>query len=207
MKRAVLAFTLVELLIGMSLTILVGGTLYLFQSQGLSTVTKGTIRLTLQSEIRRKLERLVADLRCANEIIDITPDSIKFTRFRDSIEEGQAGEVTFDTLTYSLAKSSNRWALLRAENNQQPVELIAHDHIENSIFSPYFLPPATPELDEPPMLTAFNMLENDSGQRKRIVFLRIKIRVRQNREFVGFTTAVTLRTPYQRLQQPNWKFR
>ncbi|HNV72985.1 MAG TPA: prepilin-type N-terminal cleavage/methylation domain-containing protein [Candidatus Ozemobacteraceae bacterium] len=201
------AFTLVELLIGMALTILMGGTLYLFQSQGLSTVTKGTIRLNLQSEIRRKLEKLVIDLRACNEVLEIQPDMIKFTRFRSSTEESDAGEINLDTITYTLAKVSNRWSLLRAENNQQPLELISHDHIEGNLFFPLYEDTGDPGADTPPQLLPFDMNANDSGQRKRITFIRLRIRVRQAREFVGFTTAVTLRAPYQRLQQPHWKFR
>ncbi|HPW60252.1 MAG TPA: prepilin-type N-terminal cleavage/methylation domain-containing protein, partial [Candidatus Rifleibacterium sp.] len=53
-------FTLVELLMGMSLTLLVGGVLYLMQSTGMSTVRKGTSQLLLTSEIRNKMERMVA---------------------------------------------------------------------------------------------------------------------------------------------------
>lgn len=207
MKRSLVGFTLVELLIGMALTILMGGTLYLFQSQGLSTVTKGTIRLNLQSEIRRKLEKLVVDLRACNEVLEIQPDSIKFTRFRASSEESDAGEVNLDTITYTLAKSGNRWSLLRAENNQQPVELISHDHIEGNVFFPLYEENQEPGADVPPQLLPFDMKSNDSGQRKRITFIRLRIKVRQAREFIGFTTAVTLRAPYQRLQQPNWKSR
>lgn len=201
------AFTLVELLIGMALTILMGGTLYLFQSQGLSTVTKGTIRLNLQSEIRRKLEKLVIDLRACNEVLEIQPDMIKFTRFRSSAEESDAGEINLDTITYTLAKVGGRWSLLRAENNQQPMELITHDHIDSNLFYPLYEDTIEPGSDRPPQLLPFDMNSNDSGQRKRITFIRLRIKVRQAREFVGFTTAVTLRAPYQRLQQPNWKFR
>lgn len=207
MSRTIAAFTLVELLIGMALTILMGGTLYLFQSQGLSTVTKGTIRLNLQSEIRRKLEKLVVDLRACNEVLEVQPDMIKFTRFRSSHEDSEAGEVNLDTITYTLAKSANRWSLLRAENNQQPAELITHDHIENNVFFPLYEDTQEAGSDSPPPLLPFDMKSNDSGLRKRITFIRLRIKVRQAREFIGFTTAVTLRAPYHRLLQPNWKSR
>lgn len=200
-------FTLVELLIGMALTVLMGGILYLFQSTSLSTVTKGTIRLGLQSEIRRKLEKLVTDLRACNEILEVQPDMVKFTRFRSSTEDSEAGEINLDTITYTLSKSGNRWSMLRAENNQQPMELITHDHIEGNIFFPLYEDFPDSGSDVPTRLAPFDMQVNDTGQRKRITFLRLRIKVRQNREFIGFTTAVTLRTPYQRLQQPNWKFR
>ena len=48
-------FTLVEVLLGMSLTVLVGGVLYLMQTTGMSTVQKGTSQLLLNSEIRNKM--------------------------------------------------------------------------------------------------------------------------------------------------------
>ena len=62
-------FTLVELLMGMSLTILVAGILYLMQSTGVSTVNKGATQLMLTSEVRNKMELIVRDIRNAKEIL------------------------------------------------------------------------------------------------------------------------------------------
>ncbi|MDD2998545.1 MAG: hypothetical protein PHV05_05740, partial [Candidatus Riflebacteria bacterium] len=89
MKRhhSLRGFTLVELLLGMSLTILVGGILYLMQTTGMSTVKKGTSQLLLTSEIRNKMERMVSDLRNAKEILEIQPDSIKMRCYKYSLEK------------------------------------------------------------------------------------------------------------------------
>ena len=55
-KNQKTGFTLVEILMGMSLTVLVGGILYLMQSTGISTVNKGATKLLLTSEVRNKME-------------------------------------------------------------------------------------------------------------------------------------------------------
>jgi len=203
MIRNRLAFTLVELLLAMSLTILVGGVMYLLQSQGLSTVAKGTTRLTLQSELRRKMERLVTDLRCAKEVLEISSDSIKISRFPNYQEEEDETPAPI-IVTYQLEKSGNRCTLLRAERGEDPRELMSAEHIESSIFYPFY-EEITP--DAGPIFYPFNMVENDSGQRSRITFIRIRIKVRQSREFLTLATSVTLRAPHSRLLQPSWHFR
>lgn len=196
-------FTLVELLLAMSLTILVGGVMYLLQSQGLSTVAKGTTRLTLQSELRRKMERLVADLRCAKEVLEISSDSIKISRFPDR-QEDEDETPTPIIITYQLEKKGNRCVFLRAERGEEPREVLSADHIDEAIFYPFYEEEASVG---GPAFHPFDVRENDSGQRSRITFIRIRMQVRQNREFLTLATSVTLRTPHSRLLQPNWHFR
>ena len=58
---------------GMSLTVLVGGILYLMQSSGISTINKGATKLLLTSEVRNKMEYIIEDLRNAKEVLDIKP--------------------------------------------------------------------------------------------------------------------------------------
>ncbi len=198
-------FTLVELLLAMSLMVLVGGVMYLLQSTGLSTVKKGMTRLTLQSEVRRKLERLVADLRCANEILEVRGDMIKFTRFVVT-ETGEVGDAALVPVTYELRKGETGVSLSRQEKGAEPLEVLSFDHIEGEIFNPYYEDySADPTI--PPTYQAFDMKTNDSGKRKRITFLRLKLRVRQNKEFISIDTSVAMRTAHSRLSQPNWKFR
>ncbi|RCK81714.1 MAG: hypothetical protein OZSIB_0848 [Candidatus Ozemobacter sibiricus] len=197
------AFTLVELLLAMSLTILVGGVMYLLQTQGLSTVAKGTTRLTLQSELRRKMERLVTDLRAAKEILEIRPDYLKISRFPDRTLDDE--EIpTPVVVTYQVERSEKRAVLIRTERGEPPVEILSADHIGEEIFRPFFMD-QTP--DGGPQFTPFDMHVNDSGQRRRITFLRIQLRLRQGRESITLTTAVTLRTAHSRLLQPAWHFR
>lgn len=207
-RRTIAGFTLVELLMGMALTVLVGGVLYLLQSTGMSTASRGTIRLTLQSEMRRKMERLVNDLRCSNEVLEISPTLLRLARFRvgDDEDEEITGDAALTTVTYELERKKGRWALFRSERGGESIEIFSADQIKPEIFFPYFEQP--PDEEGGPMtFEPFDMKSNDSGQRKRISFMRIKIRAKQNREQVVLTTAVTLRTAHSRLIQSNWKFR
>jgi len=205
--RAAAGFTLVELLIGMTLTVLLGGVMYVFQSQGISAVNKGTTRLTLQSEVRRKLERLINDLRTAEEILDIDPNAIRFSRYIPGPEEASMGEDAVQIVKYSLERKGGKSVIFREEGNNPPEELLTADKIEDEMFFPYFEEEDT-ESETPGVLyKSFDMNANDSGERKRISFLRIRIKVRQNKEFVTVRTSLGLRVVHQRLAQPAWKAR
>ncbi len=197
------AFTLVELLLAMSLTILVGGVMYLLQTQGLSTVAKGTTRLTLQSELRRKMERLVTDLRAAKEVLDIQPDMIKISRFPERQEDEEEIPAPV-TVTYQIERKGKQAVLMRTERGEAPVEILSAEQINDDIFFPFF-EDISPE--EGPSFTPFDMHANDSDQRRRISFIRIRMRIRQGREAISLGTSVTLRTVHSLLLQPGWHFR
>lgn len=199
-------FTLVELLVAMALSILIGGVLYLLQSTGLSQVSKGAIQLTMQSEVRRKIERVVSDLRCANEVLEVAPGSIKVSQLKSSGEGDEAGTIEHFTVTYYADKDEDRTAFFRKEGNAQPVKLFTVDHIDNEIFYPFyqFKPDAKQDY---PSFAPFNMHENDSGKREKISFIRIRMKLRQKKEFLSLATAVTLRPAHQRQIQPFWKTR
>ena len=199
-------FTLVELLIAMALSVLVGGILYLLQSTGLSQVSKGTTRLTLQSEMRRKLERLVQDLRCADEVAEITPDSIKILQRKSTGDENNSGDIELYTVNYSVEKKNKRSVLIRSDNKEPPTEIFAADHIESEVLFPFYEEPAIEDRENPNFFP-YDMKTNDSGQRKNITFIRIRMKARQNKEFITLVTAVTLRPAHQRLIQPHWKLR
>lgn len=187
----------------MSLTILVGGVMYLLQSQGLSTVAKGTTRLTLQSELRRKMERMVTDLRAAKEVLDIQPDMIRFSRFPER-EEDEDEIPAPVTITYQVERKGKQAVLVRAERGEAPIEIMSAEQINDDIFFPFF-EDISP--DEGPSFTPFDMHANDSDQRRRITFIRIRMRIRQGREAISLGTSVTLRTVHSLLLQPGWHFR
>ncbi len=200
------AFTLVELLLGMSLTILVGGVLYLLQSTGMSTVRKNTATLTLTSELRNKLERIVADLRCTKEVINIKQDSIKIRVYKYSKDKPDPGEDSLVTVTYEVEKLGKKMVLWRSENRENPIKLFSVDKIEEDIFFPYF-----EEKDENSptgwSYYPFDMISNDSGQRKKISFIRIKLALKLQTDSSAMVTAVKLRPAASRIRQPNWKLR
>ncbi|MBI3038582.1 prepilin-type N-terminal cleavage/methylation domain-containing protein [bacterium] len=204
--RKSFGFTLVELLIGMALMVLVGGVLYLLQSTGISTVTKGTTRLTLQSEVRRKLEQLISDLRCAKEVLEITPDSIKVSKFKDTKEEETSGDESLVTVKYSLERNGPRAVFLREEGKESPTEILSVSHIEAEIFRPFYEQPPANSSEKSSFLP-FDTKTNDSDQRKRISFIIVRMKLRQNKEFVSISTAITLRTVHNGMLQPHWNFR
>lgn len=199
-------FTLVELLIAMALSVLVGGILYLLQSTGLSQVSKGMTRTTLESEMRRKMERLISDLRCAYEILEISPKSIKFNQHKTTGNESRSSDIELFTITYSLEKVGKKSVIMRTDSREEPTEIFSADHVEPEVFFPFFEYPGDSENAEP-LFESFNMAANDSGQRKNISFIRIRLKARQNKEFVTLISAVTLRPAHQRILQPCWKFR
>ncbi|MBF0408835.1 MAG: prepilin-type N-terminal cleavage/methylation domain-containing protein [Candidatus Riflebacteria bacterium] len=205
-SRGKRAFTLVELLIGMLLFVLVGGVLYLMQSTALNTANRGTLRVALQSETRRKMELMVTDLKCANEILEISESSIRFTRYGQVDEEGATGDDALVTVSYSLEKSGQQWALFREINKDGPKKLITADNIEPEIFFPYREVTRDKEW-EGQLFLPFDLKGNDTEERKRITFIRIRLKVRQNREFSTIMTSVTLRPAHSKIGQSGWRFR
>ncbi len=199
-------FTLVELLLGMSLTLLVGGILYLMQSTGMSTVRKGTSQLLLTSEIRNKMERMVADLRNAKEILEISPDSIKMRCYKFSAEKPDPGEDALVTVTYEVERGGRQQVLWRTENRDNQVKMLSLDKIGERLFQPFY------EGHDPVSPTGwsyfpFDMVSNDSGQRQRISLIRITLDFKQQGESAALVTSVSLRPAATRIRQPNWKFR
>jgi hypothetical protein len=96
--------------------------------------------------------------------------------------------------------------LFRSERGEQPVEIFSAEQIEPELFFPYYEQQPAEE-GAPCTFEPFDMKSNDSGQRKRISFMRIRMRAKQNREHLSLTTSVTMRTAHSRIMQPGWKFR
>jgi len=199
-------FTLVEVLLGMSLTVLVGGILYLMQSTGMSTVQKGTSQLILNSEIRNKMERICSDLRNSKEILDVKPDFIKMRTYKYSNENPDPGEDALVTITYEVERGENQHVLWRTENRENPRKLLSLDKIGEGIFMPFYEghDPASPVGWS---YYPFDLISNDSGQRQRISLIKITLDFSHQRESAVVVTSVCLRPAASRIRQPYWKFR
>lgn len=199
-------FTLVEVLLAMSLTVLVGGILYLMQSTGMSTVQKGTSQLILTSEIRNKLERITGDLRNSKEILAIKPDLVKMRCYKYSAEKPDPGEDALVTVSYEVERGEKQHILWRTENRENPIKMLALDKINEDIFQPFYenYDPVSPVGWS---FYPFDMISNDSGQRQRISLIRIKLDFSHQRESAAVVTSVSLRPASSRIRQPNWKFR
>jgi hypothetical protein len=199
-------FTLIELLLGMTLTILVGGVLYLMQSTGMSTVKKGTTQLLLTSEVRNNMELIAGDLRNAKEILEIRPDYLKVRTYKFSKENPAAGESALVTIVYELDNSGKRSILWRTLGRGNPKKLLSVEKINQEIFHPYF---EAPDKASPVGWSyyPFDMAENDSGQRKNISHVKIKLNFTQRSESAELITTVNLRAATARIRQPEWKYR
>lgn len=198
------AFTLVEVLVAMSLMVLVGGVLYLIQSTGMSTVKKGSTRLFLTSEARNKIEYLVRDLRNAKEILEVSGDSIKIRTF--SSKKTGTGDETLVTVQYEVERREKNCVFWRIENKENPQSLITVEKIGEEIFVPYY------ERPEENSVTGwtyvpYDLKSNDSGLRPLITFVKINLSFENAGEKVSIVTSATLRPAKSRLQQPNWKLR
>ena len=199
-------FTLIELLLAMSLTVLVGGVIYLLQSSGLTTVKRGMTQLTLTGKLRNKVEQMVAELRCTKEILKVTESSIKIRCYDYSIDHSEPGENSLITVTYEVEKSGKRFVLWKTINRRTPVKLITAKMINTDIFHPYF---EAYDVHSPTLWSyySFDMKSNDSGQRKRISFIRIKLSLSDSKDVVALATSVKLRPAASIVKQPNWKYR
>ena len=200
-------FTLVELLISMSLTVLVGGVLYLLQSSGMSTVRKGATQLTLTSLVRNKVEQLASELRCTKEIINISKSSIKFRCYKYSADHQEPGDGALVTITYEVAKSGKRYVLWKTVNRGNPIKLLSAHEINTDVFYPYFRGRDQHKYTPGWSFIPFDMVSNDSGQRKRISFIRLKLSLSEAKDSVSLTTSINLRPAESIVEQPNWKYR
>ncbi len=200
------AFTLVELLMGMALTVLIAGILYLMQSTGVSTVNKGTTQILLTSEVRNKMEIIIRDLRNAKEVLEIKPDYIKLRTYKYTIDIQDPGEDALVTVEYEVERSPKRNVLWRSENRENPAKLLSFDEIDENIFKPYF------ELKDEESVTGwkyypYDLVSNDTWQRSRITFMRVVLKFKQGKEEAALATSVTLKPAMTRIRQPNWKLR
>ena len=180
MKKVKQGFTLVELLMGMSLTILIGGILYLLQSTGVSTVNKGATQLLLTSEVRNKMEHIIRDIRNAKEVLEVKPDYLKLRTYKYSLDNQEPGEDALVTVEYEVERNEKRHILWRNENRENPTKLLTFEKINSDIFKPYY------ELnsEESPigwMYYPFDMVSNDSWQRSRISFIRVVLNFSQGK--------------------------
>lgn len=199
-------FTLVELLLGMSLTILVGGVLYLMQSTGMSSVKKGATQLLLTSEIRNSMERIVADIRNSKEVLEVKPSMLKLRVYKFDREKPDPGEDALVTVTYELEKVGRQTVMWRVENRDNPSKLLALQEVDDKIFFPYF-EAADKASTAGWSYYPFDMVSNDSGQRQKISQIQIRLKFRQVTESAELVTTANLRPGTSRIRQPNWKFR
>ena len=199
-------FTLVEVLMGMSLTVLVGGILYLMQSTGISTVNKGATKLLLTSEVRNKMELIVEDIRNAKEVLEVKPDYLKIRTYKYSIDKQEPGEDALVTVEYEVERNEKRHTLWRNENRENPKKLLTFEKIDQNIFKPYF-ELKTEESQTGWMYYPFDMISNDSWQRSRISFIKVLLSFTQGKEKASLSTSATLKPALSRIRQPNWKLR
>ncbi len=199
-------FTLVELLMGMTLTILVGGILYLLQSTGASTVNKGATQLLLSSEVRNKMEQIISDIRNSKEVIEIKPDYLKVLTYKYSLDKQDPGEDALITVEYEVERNPKRNILWRSENRENPTKLLTFEKIGEDLFKAYY---ERQEEDSPTgwIYYPFDMISNDSWQRSRITYIKVKLSFKQGKEESILETSATLNPAVSRLRQPNWKLR
>lgn len=205
--KTINAFTLVELLLAMALTVLLGGILYLIQTQGLGTVARGTAKLTLQSDIRKIVEKIVTDLQNALEVLEISENSIKVSRYKDMLLDNDSditSHYPIEIVKYSTEVNKKQATIYREVDKSMPQHVLKIDDIEEPIFIPYY---AVIDPNYGIEFRKFDVKINDSDQRKRICFIRIKFKAKLGKESFTLITGVTLKPAFARLLQPNWYFR
>ena len=178
-------FTLVEVLVAMSLTVLVCGVLFLLQSSGMTTVKKGSTQVLLASEARNKMEYIVRDFRNAKEILELTKSSVKLRTYSDNIPE--AGDSSLITVQYEIEKRDKNCVLWRIENKSKPQSLLTAEKIDENLFKPYY-----ERLDETSVTgwvyLPYDLVSNDSWQRQFITYVQIRLSLENAGEKAVLTT-------------------
>jgi len=201
------AFTLIEILVAMALTVLVGGIVYLFHASGSMQVNKGASSLFISSDLRNKMEIITEDIRNSKAILSLTPEQLKLSTYKNR-PPFELGDSSLVTVTYDIEKDSDRKRaiLWRTEDKGKPEPLITCDDIEENAFRAYWKG-STEETDSGWYLYPFRSEQNDSWQREFISLVKIKLKVTVKGETAELETSVIPRPAESRTRQPNWKFR
>ncbi|MFC1742555.1 PilW family protein [Candidatus Riflebacteria bacterium] len=193
-------FTLIEVSVALSISILVGGIVYSFWLFGMRTAGEGTSGLFLQGRVRRNLDKLIRELRCARFVNEINKNRIMISRFYDKDTEpnsSHGGGQEFKKVEYFVRKVGKMAEFVRKEYSEEKV-MFRCNSIAEGIFTPYYESPKEKKY------YPFDMVENDSDQRRKITFIRLRFSLKQRRKTFRIYSSVTLRTPHKLLNQPNW---
>lgn len=198
------AFTLLEVIISITLTAALMTVAYTFYFFTLRVSGPGVDKIEMQKKARMVIERICSDLRSAREIVRIEPGVLELKRFIDEKTEQEHINLSGDTMTRHVVYEFKKKALGKDDalyvtvDNGESV-LMHFNEIDGNIFEAYTFDP-----DE--NLVLFDYKENDSIMRSKISLVKIRFRVKTNKNEIVLSTAVNPRFLYGFKQQPYWNF-
>ncbi|HOD39284.1 MAG TPA: prepilin-type N-terminal cleavage/methylation domain-containing protein [Candidatus Wallbacteria bacterium] len=198
------AFTLIEVMIAITLTASIMTVAYTFLFFSNRTFSKGMDKIDIQKKIRSAMNKMSSDLRSAKEIIRADKDCLEFKKFIDDREEQQHINLTGDTMSrlikYELKKkhSSNSDAIIMTVDNQE-YKLMQFESIDENLFEAY-----TYNNDD--ALIPFDGKINDSIQRSKISLVKVNFKIKQGNTEVILTTSINPRYLFGFKQQPYWNY-
>ncbi len=198
------AFTLIEVMIAITLTASIMTVAYTFLFFSNRTFSKGMDKIDIQKKIRSAMNKMSSDLRSAKEIIRADKDCLEFKKFIDDREEQQHINLTGDTMSrlikYELKKkhSANSDAIIMTVDNQE-YKLMQFESIDENLFEAY-----TYNNDD--ALIPFDGKINDSIQRSKISLVKVNFKIKQGNTEVILTTSINPRYLFGFKQQPYWNY-
>lgn len=197
-------FTMVEILVSMSISVLVLATIYmLFFSSNRILDTTGA-QSDIIDDLRLLMDRMVRELRHTKKIVQVTPSKISFEMF-DPADLGIFGVV--GTKRVSYAHEENKGGghhIIRGEGAFEEKNLIkTFVDISEEIFYPYV------EKTGSFGFVPFDWKVNFNEDRERISYIRIRLRAtdRRNPQIqMEVISGVCLRHIHERLSQPFWNY-
>lgn len=198
------AFTLIEVMIAITLTASIMTVAYTFLFFSNRTFSKGMDKIDVQKKIRSAMSRIAADLRSAKEIVRVDKDCLEFKKFIDDREEQQHINLSGDTMSrlikYELKKDvlGKQDAIMLSVDNQEH-KIMQFDSIDENLFEAY-------TYDKDDVLVMFDGRVNDSIQRSKISLVRVNFKIKQSNTEVILTTSINPRYLYGFKQQPYWNY-
>lgn len=198
------AFTLIEVMISITLTASIMTVAYTFLFFSNRTFSKGMDKIDVQKKIRSAMSRIAADLRSAKEIVRVDKDCLEFKKFIDDREEQQHINLSGDTMSrlikYELKKDvlGKQDAIILSVDNQE-YKIMQFDAIDENLFEAY-------TYDKDDVMVMFDGRINDSIQRSKISLVRVNFKIKQSNTEVMLTTSINPRYLYGFKLQPYWNY-
>lgn len=191
-------FTLVEILIVLSLAVFILSGIYLFYFSSIRTSSRETVNLDLQKNGRIALEYIIRDLRAVCEFLEIKKDRIVMVKFPKTSGYYSSGET--EKITYVLRKNPEGADLLKRIKGGEERTILRIKEIGQDIFSAYY-----EDIKNPGQLVEFNYDENPSDQREHTSLIRVNLELKENNQSLSLQSHVCVRYIHTRNRQPFWK--
>ncbi|PKK91758.1 MAG: hypothetical protein CVV64_03590 [Candidatus Wallbacteria bacterium HGW-Wallbacteria-1] len=202
--RSAGAFTLVEILISMTISVMVLSTIYLLFFSSTRTLDTTGKQSDLMNDVRLLVDRISRELRQAKRVVMVSPGKITFEMF-DPEDLGLFGVVGTTRVSYAIIPSDEKGDQIQREEQGQEVRNLFRNkvRISEEIFQPFV------EDRESFLFRPFDWKANFNEDRERISYIRFKFTVSDFRDpkiSIDVISGVCLRHIHDLQIQPYWKY-